>query len=164
MSSFFITDTLQIQVYITTCYEWMHAFSIKFWALSTELLRHLLALLHHFGICDNEDASSKGHKDECNLVSRPHTAWEMAALLQDFRWECLLQQPYGPDLEPSDLHFYGPLKMYLGAHRAKNGLKCNLQWFHAQCPEFYTESTHCEKCLNLKGDYMEKQASILSSL
>jgi hypothetical protein len=156
MSSFIIKDTLKVQAYIITCYERMHTFSIEFWALWTELLRHLPALLHHTGICDHEDVSSEGHKDGSHLVPRPHKAWEMAALLQHFGWECLIQQPYNPVLAPSNFQFYSPLKMHLSAHRVKNGLKCDLQWFHSQCPELYAESIHslitqCDKCLNLQG-------------
>jgi len=48
----------------------------------------------------------------------------MAALLQHFGWECLIQ-PLNPVLALSDFHFYSPLKMHLSAHRVKNGLKCN---------------------------------------
>jgi len=166
MSSFFIIDTLKVQAHITTCYEWMHAFSREFWALWAERLRHLLAFLHH---SDHEDASLVGHKNESHLMPRPHTAWQMAALLRHFEWECLIQQPYNPVLAPSNFHFYSPLKMHLSAHTVKNGLKCNLQWFHSQCPELYAESihsliTHCDNCLNLQGWWhgKEGQCSVFS--
>jgi hypothetical protein len=50
-----------------------------------------------FGICDHQDASSEGQKHESHMVPRPHTAQQIAALLQQFEWKCHEHPPYSPD-------------------------------------------------------------------
>jgi hypothetical protein len=132
-------------------------------------VRHLLALLYQFGLCDHEDASSEGHRDESHLMPRPHTAWLMAASLQQFGWECLNYQPYRPDLAPSDFHLYGPLKMHVGGHRFQNGAKVQLTVVPFTMPTIlcwkhtFTDNTLWQMPEPSKGDYVKKQASVLSS-
>jgi hypothetical protein len=46
--------------------------------------------------------------------ARPHTARSTVATIQDLFFECLPHPPYSPDLTPSDLHVFGPLKEAMG--------------------------------------------------
>ena len=88
----------------------------------------------------------------------------MAALLQQFGWEYLEHPPYSPDVAPSDILLFGPLKKHLGGYRFQNVVEVQatvLQWFHLQSPEFCSEGTHplitcCDRCLNLQGNCVEK--------
>jgi hypothetical protein len=41
-------------------------------------------------------------KHSHHLVPRPHTVRQMAALLQQFEWECLEHLLYSPEIAPSD--------------------------------------------------------------
>jgi len=58
--------------------------------------------MHQFGICDHQDATAEGRKDESLGAKTPHTP-QMAALLQHFGWECLEHPPNSPDLAPLHL-------------------------------------------------------------
>jgi len=51
-------------------------------------VRQPFALMHQFGICDHQDATAEGRKDESFGAKTPHTP-QTAALLQHFGWECL---------------------------------------------------------------------------
>ena len=46
--------------------------------------------------------------------ARPHTARSTVATIQDLSFECLPHPPYSPDLAPSDLRVFGPLKGAMG--------------------------------------------------
>jgi hypothetical protein len=77
----------------------MYAFSTVLWAVQTEPLGESFRHSHiQFGICDHQDASSEGQKDESHLVPRPHTAQQIAAaLLQQSEWKCHEHPQYSPD-------------------------------------------------------------------
>jgi len=36
-------------------------------------VRQPFPLMHQFGVCDHQDATAEGRKDESHLVPRPHT-------------------------------------------------------------------------------------------
>ena len=42
--------------------------------------------------------------------AQPHTARSNVATIQDLSFKCLPHPPYSPDLAPSDLHVFGPLR------------------------------------------------------
>jgi histone-lysine N-methyltransferase SETMAR len=46
--------------------------------------------------------------------ARPHTAHSTVAAIQDLSFRCLPHPPYSPDLAPSDVHVFGPLKEAMG--------------------------------------------------
>jgi hypothetical protein len=61
-------------------------------------VRQPFALMRQFGICDHQDATAEGPKDDSHLVPRPHTA-----LLQHLGWECLEHPPNSPHFAPLHL-------------------------------------------------------------
>jgi hypothetical protein len=47
--------------------------------------------------------------------ARPHTANKTNETLRNFKWEVLEHHLYGPNLAPSSIHLFGPLKHHLSA-------------------------------------------------
>jgi histone-lysine N-methyltransferase SETMAR len=45
--------------------------------------------------------------------ARPHTAAHTVDTLRAMKFEVLKHPPYSPDLAPSDIHLFGPLKGHL---------------------------------------------------
>jgi hypothetical protein len=82
-----------------------------------------------------------------------------------FLWAKNMEHPpYNPDLAPSDLHLFGPLKHRLSGERFPDDdavERAVLAWFQQQPKEFYAAGfeglvKRWDKCLNLCGDYFEK--------
>jgi histone-lysine N-methyltransferase SETMAR len=76
----------------------------------------------------------------------------------------LTHPAYSPDLAPSDFHLFPKLKNFLRKRtfNSDNQLeKCTNNWFDRQPPSFYNQGINdlehrWEKCVNLKGSYVEK--------
>jgi histone-lysine N-methyltransferase SETMAR len=79
------------------------------------------------------------------------------------KFEDLPHSPYSPDLAPSDIHLFGPLKDSL------RGRKFNLdddvqlavpEWLSGQPQELFSSGiqalvSHWRKCIELQRDYVE---------
>ena len=52
--------------------------------------------------------------------AKPHTARTTVATITDLHFECLPHPPYSPDLAPSDLHMFGPLKEAMGGKKFRS--------------------------------------------
>ena len=64
------------------------------------------------------------------------------AKINELKFELLLNAPYSPDLAPSDYFLFPNLKKWLSGQRFSNDEEViEHRW---------------EKCLELKGDYVEK--------
>jgi len=96
--------------------------------------------------------------------ARPHTALLTLEKTENMGWEVLPHPPYSPDLAPSDYHLFGFVKNQMrGQHYETNKA---LQTAVRQClwvagTEFYHKGIfkfpeHWEKCVQKKGDYVEK--------
>jgi hypothetical protein len=73
-----------------------------------------------------------------SLSAKTSIAWQMAALLQKFGWECLKHPLYRPDLAPSDFNLFSPLNKHLGGQICQNDVELQevvSQWFCLQCSE-----------------------------
>jgi len=46
--------------------------------------------------------------------AHPHTAAHTLETLKQLKWEAMEHPPYSPDVAPSDLHVFRPLKEVLG--------------------------------------------------
>ena len=103
-------------------------------------VRQHLALLHQFGICDHQESSSEGWKDESHLVPRPHNIQQKAALLQQFWWMCLKH----PVAWHQVTFIFSVLwRSLLVVSDSKMLQKCNWQWFCSQCPRIlYWQHMH----------------------
>ena len=123
-------------------------------------LRQLLALPQHFEISDRQDASSEGRKDVSHLV--PSTADVQGTPIKTPATKLLPVGLCGA-LAPCAFHLLGPLKKYVGGHRCQADAEVQhalSEWFRLQSPEFHAEGvrslvTHCDKWLNIQGDYVE---------
>jgi histone-lysine N-methyltransferase SETMAR len=64
----------------------------------------------------------KWHDSVCFLQdnARPHTAALTTATLLKLKRDVLPHPPYSPDLAPSDYHWFGPMKGFLGYKRFRN--------------------------------------------
>jgi histone-lysine N-methyltransferase SETMAR len=95
---------------------------------------------------------------------RPHSANQTTATLRSFKWEVLQHPPYSPDLAPSDLHLFGPLKHHLSGKGFPDDdavERAVRAWFQQQPKECYAAgfqglARRWDKCLNLCGDDVEK--------
>jgi histone-lysine N-methyltransferase SETMAR len=63
-------------------------------------------------------------------------------------WEVLKHPAYSPDLAPSDFHLFGPLKNALRGRRFAD------ETFFSNGIKKLTD--HWAKCIEKKGDYIEK--------
>jgi hypothetical protein len=152
--------TLKLEAFVTTCYQWIYAFSIESWALWTEGQWDSFLHFRSSSDCDHKDASSKGRIFESDLVPRPLTPRQTADSLQQTGREYLGHPQYSPDFEPSDFHLFGPQKKHLGGQVFQTVAEVQVgvsQWFLSQSSQFYAEGirsliTLCEKCLNLQCD------------
>jgi hypothetical protein len=124
----------------------MLAFSTEFWALQIVIVqicivREFLVLPHQYGICDHQDASSGGQRDETLLgakTPRSPTDCSLAVAI----WECHKHSPYSPNLAPSDYHLFSPLKKHLGGNRFQNVVEVQEAVSQWQTPELYAEGIH----------------------
>jgi hypothetical protein len=60
--------------------------------------------------------------------------------MQEQQWEVLEHPPYNPDLAPSDLHLFGPLKHHLSAEHFPDDETVEREvtaWFRQQPKKFY---------------------------
>ena len=75
---------------------------------------------------------------------------------------------YSPDLAPSDFQLFPTLKEFLGSRHfesdedAKDSVK---EWLNVLAAEVYDEGiqklvTHCDRCLNVGGNCVEKQLRV----
>lgn len=96
--------------------------------------------------------------------ARPHTASHTVSTIGDLRWELLPHPAYSPDLAPSDYHLFGPMKKSLRGHHfsclteVKRVLN---RWVDTTPRSFFDDGLRklvqrWKKCVDLKGDYVEK--------
>jgi histone-lysine N-methyltransferase SETMAR len=96
--------------------------------------------------------------------ARPHTARRTIDVIAELKWELLPHPPYSPDLAPSDYHLFGELKKPLrGIHfdSLKAVQKAVNNWVSSTPEKFFENGLkklikHWYKCIELKGDYVEK--------
>lgn len=96
--------------------------------------------------------------------ARPHSSRQSAEHLDSFKWEIFNHPPYSPDLAPSDFHLFPKLKGFLGGVRFNNDeeLKAGVTtWLKNLDKTEYALGieklvTRYDKCLNVRGDYVEK--------
>jgi histone-lysine N-methyltransferase SETMAR len=85
-------------------------------------------------------------------------------MLQEFGLEVFKHPAFSPDLDPSDFHLFPTLKEFLGGRRfisdeeVKDAVK---QWLNGLAAEVCDEGiqiffTRCDRCLNVRGDYVDK--------
>jgi hypothetical protein len=73
--------------------------------------------------------------------AHPHEADLTKVTLATVGWEIMTHNPYNADLTPSDFHFFGPVKLYLGRLKFQTDgeVKCSvLNWLCGQDKTFYT--------------------------
>jgi hypothetical protein len=87
-------------------------------------VRQLLEPPNQIIICYHQDASLQVKKHDSHLRPVPHTAWEMAALLEQCGWECLKHPLHSPDLAPNNFHIFSPLKKHLSIYRFQMLQQC----------------------------------------
>lgn len=96
--------------------------------------------------------------------ARPHSADQTQELIRSFGWEQMDHPPYSPDLAPSDYHLFRYLKGFLGGQRfdTDEEVKTTVEdWLSSQAADFYDVGINklverYDKCLNKKGNYVEK--------
>jgi hypothetical protein len=82
-----------------------------------------------------------------------------------FSWECLDHAPYSPDRAPSNFHFFPTLKRTLEGWRftTNEDVEAAVRTFvHTHDTDFYQQGffklvKRWDKCINVSGDYIEKQ-------
>ncbi|KAJ4427362.1 hypothetical protein ANN_24982 [Periplaneta americana] len=96
--------------------------------------------------------------------ARLHIAASTRELLDQFGWEIFDHPPYSPDLAPSDFHLFTKLKDFLGGtcFGSDEELKTVNTWLNELAAEEYNTGilklvNRYDKCLNVGGDYVEKQ-------
>lgn len=105
----------------------------------------------------------------CDIYGRPytdsdwgwsvqllHTVQQIAALLQQFGWECLELLPYGPNLAQSDFYLFS-----LSEEASWCSQFPKWCWSWGSCLTVVLLAKHSlitcyDKCLNIQGDYVEK--------
>jgi histone-lysine N-methyltransferase SETMAR len=94
----------------------------------------------------------------------PHSAGLTASKLDELRFEMLPHAPYSPDLAPSDFHLFPNLKKYLAGKRfgTNEEVICAVEgYFNDLEGSSYSSGIEAlehrwEKCITLRGDYVEK--------
>jgi len=94
-----------------------------------------------------------------------HMAGVAQAVVKDTGFEQLSHPPYSPDLAPIDFHLCCHLKKHLSGTRFHddNEIKQATESYLDSVPqEFYLTGVkelfdRCNKCIAVKGDYVEKQ-------
>jgi histone-lysine N-methyltransferase SETMAR len=84
--------------------------------------------------------------------------------LRDLHYELLEHPPYSPDLAPSDFCLFPKLKLFLAAQRYSSNeeVLAAVQGYYADLMKnLYRDRImalehRCNKCISLKGDYVEK--------
>lgn len=93
-----------------------------------------------------------------------HTSNVAMAAIHDCGFELLSHPPYSPDLAPSDFHLFRHLKESLRGTAFEGDedvISAVNQWFQDQDEKFFLEGVQAlkhrwEKCVQLRGDYVEK--------
>lgn len=96
--------------------------------------------------------------------ARPHTALITMAKINELKYELLQHPPYSPDLAPSDFHLFPKFKIFLGGKRFSTTEEVHdavNQYFGSLDENHFREGIMAlehrwQKCINLKGDYVEK--------
>ncbi|GFR87601.1 histone-lysine N-methyltransferase SETMAR [Elysia marginata] len=149
-----------------------------FWDAKGVILLHLLLLgqcINAALYCSNlyrlRDAIRRkrpGTLRRCVVLQHeyatPHSVNLTQQRLQRYGWEILPHPAHSPDLAPSDVHLYVPLKCHLGCMAFDT--ECDFvgelkDWFaHLNLDFFrvsvYSQLSRWKKCINLQGDYVEK--------
>jgi histone-lysine N-methyltransferase SETMAR len=88
-------------------------------------------------------------------------------LHDEFHWDTPDHPPYSPDLAPSDFYLFLKMKEHLAGKRFTDDEDLQhavVDWLNSQVAAWYEEgisklvSRH--KCLNVQGDYVEKQVKV----
>lgn len=93
-----------------------------------------------------------------------HTSHVAMTAVHDCGFELLCHPPYSPDLAPSDFHLFRHLKDSLRGHVFQSDedvIQWINEWVEGQEPTFFLEGVNAlehrwEKCIQLRGDYVEK--------
>lgn len=93
-----------------------------------------------------------------------HTCKVSAAKMAELKFEILPHPPYSPDLAPSDFFLFPNLKKWLGGRRFTSNedvIEQTNAYFDAFSKLYFLEGLknlekRLEKCIELKGDYVEK--------
>ncbi|GBN54584.1 Histone-lysine N-methyltransferase SETMAR, partial [Araneus ventricosus] len=96
--------------------------------------------------------------------TRPHSTVVTLQLLEQLKWEVSDHLAYSPDLAKSDFHLFPELKNWLGGQsfqkneEIQSKVKEHLTSLAAMFFEEGIENLvhRCDKCLNLHGDYVER--------
>ena len=88
----------------------------------------------------------------------------MTQKLVDLRFQLVSHPPCSPDLATSDFHLFPKLKVFLAGQKFANDneVKARVDTYFEELPEthFRTETNALEtrwmKCVELRGDYVEK--------
>jgi hypothetical protein len=91
-------------------------------------------------------------------------AFRQKLIRQRLRFQILQHPPHSPDLSSSDYHVSGPLKDALRGRSFGNDDEVKEavhSWPTAQPKTFFSDGItklvqRCEKCIEKKGDYVEK--------
>jgi len=84
--------------------------------------------------------------------------------LRALKFEVLKHPPYSPDLAPSDLHLFGPMKEHMWGQKFANDsevMEAVQSWLKATPKSFFLEDIRklvdrWTKCVAKQGDYVEK--------
>ncbi|KAL1460741.1 hypothetical protein WDU94_012693 [Cyamophila willieti] len=93
-----------------------------------------------------------------------HTSTTSMAKLHELRWELLPHPPYSPDLAPCDYHLFPNLKKWLGGKKFASNtdlIEAVNGYFEGLDQSSYAAGINrlehrSTKCIELKGDYVEK--------
>jgi hypothetical protein len=89
----------------------------------------------------------------------------MRATMATMDWEIMNHPPHSPDLDPSDFHLLGPMKVHLGGQKfqTEDEFKCGvLNLLCSQSKIFYVPGIsnlegRWKRCVSVKGEYLEKE-------
>ena len=92
-----------------------------------------------------------------------HKSAVAMAAIHNCGFELLDHPPYSPDLAPSDYHLFPQLKKHLKGtkfHSDSEVIAATEAWLEAQPSEFFYQgleklNDRCNKCVNLRGEYVE---------
>lgn len=96
--------------------------------------------------------------------ARVHTCAVAMAKIAELKFELLQHPPYSPDLAPSDYFLFPNLKKWLGGQRftSNEELIAQTNAYFEELPKSYfldglkALEKRLDKCIQLKGDYVEK--------
>lgn len=105
-----------------------------------------------------------GLQKKKNIFAPVHKSVLTMAKLRDLHYELLEHPPYSPDLAPSDFHLFPKLKMFLAGQRFSSNADAiaAVDGYFAELPENHYKNGimalehRWTKCIDIKGDYVEK--------